>query len=345
MNNSQKLAIIAIITGFMQLVIITYNHLSGFYINQTFLQFLFRWIFASGLSYVFVLIILYLDLKLIHNLNEIFAWPDKPVLRTGIQFLATVGLAVIISFIPTYISHQISPYPRGLSLSIIDNALITSVVNLILMIGLEAWLFFVEERRATLKAKELEKELTQIKYEVLKNQVNPHFLFNSLNVLSSLISKDVNKAQLFIEEFSLLYRYVLETIDKKAVPLKDEIEFNRSYIYLQKIRYGQGLELEQQVESQWLDYLIPPLSFQVVMENAIKHNVISADQPLIIRVEVQQDWVFIKNHLRQKMNGHPSTGLGQKNLARRYAMICDRAPVFKIDNQMYLVKLPLIKPE
>ena len=125
-------------------------------------------------------------------------------------------------------SHLIGPYADGLVANLINNSLIGIVLNTIFIISLEAWIFFKESYTSKLKAEKLERELSQIRLEVLKNQLNPHFLFNSLNVLSGLISRDQKKAKQFIDEFAMIYRYVLETIEQTVVRINDEFEFLQS---------------------------------------------------------------------------------------------------------------------
>ena len=139
----------------------------------------------------------------------------------------------------------------------------------------------VNERR---RAEVLERENADIRFAILKTQLNPHFLFNSLNVLSSLIGKDAGRAQHFVDEFSAVYRYILEVIDLPVVELRRELEFARSYLYLQSIRFADGIEVDVDIRSDQLDLYVPPLALQTVIENAFKHNRASADAPLHLRI-------------------------------------------------------------
>lgn len=192
---------------------------------------------------------------------------------------------------------------------------------------------------------QVQKENLQSQFEVLKQQVNPHFLFNSLNVLSGLIEKDVSKAQLFIDEFSQIYRYVLETIEKPVVTLSKELGFVRSYIFLQQIRYGENLTFAVNLPSDLLKRYMPPLSLQVVLENAIKHNIVNESQPLHINIYHEADRLIVSNNLQPKISMGKTTGLGQKNMIKRYALISDREPIFQIVNDQYIVQLPLLNTE
>ncbi|NTW26569.1 MAG: histidine kinase, partial [Lentimicrobium sp.] len=269
-------------------------------------------------------------------------WKTRLLGRIGIQLGLTLVVAVSGSTLITLFVNWISAYPEGLPSVLVTNALIFSVINILMMVVLEAWHFFIESDKAKLKAETLERELSQVRFEVLKNQINPHFMFNSLNVLSGLIEKDVAKAQLFIDEFAHIYRYVLETIEKPVVSLNEELDFIRSYIFLQQIRYGESLLFKVNLKADLLAMLLPPLSLQLVLENAIKHNIVNQAQPLCIDIFHNNDWLIIKNNMQRKISSNVSTGLGQKNLVKRYAMVCDDIPQFMVESNHYIVRLPLI---
>ncbi len=180
---------------------------------------------------------------------------------------------------------------------------------------------------------------------MLNQQINPHFMFNSLNVLSGLNESDSKKAQQFGDKFALIYRYVLETIEQPVVSLKEELAFIQSYFSLQQIRYGESLSLEIDVSSEFLSRLLPPLSLQVVLENAIKHNIINENKPLTISVAKAEDTLVIRNKLQPRFSQSKSTGIGQSNVTKRYALIGRQVPRFIVKNNYYQVELPLLKPE
>jgi LytS/YehU family sensor histidine kinase len=167
-------------------------------------------------------------------------------------------------------------------------------------------------------------------------------MFNSLNVLSGLINVDVAKAQLFIDEFSQIYRYVLETIEQPVVPLSKELDFMRSYLFLQQIRYGENLTFTVDIPAELLQRVVPPLSLQVLLENAIKHNIVNETKPLKIEIFSEGETLVVRNNIQAKISG-TSTGLGLKNLSKRYALISTSEPSFRIIDNHYVAKIPLIK--
>src|SRR6056297_335545 len=225
----------------IQLIIITYNHLSGYFVLEDFRHFLLRLLRGTLLSTMAGLMIVYGNLLVIALMNKLASWSEKPLVRISLQLICTVLLAAVVSVGITSFAHYIKPYREGFSDVVLTNALIYAVVNIVIMTVLEAWIYFIEGKQARSEAQKLREELSQIKFEVLKSQINPHFMFNSLNVLSGLISRDRDKAQDFIDEFSHVYRYVLEMIEQPVSTLSRELDFMRSYLFLQQIRYGECL--------------------------------------------------------------------------------------------------------
>ncbi len=328
-----------------QLIIIIYNNYTGFYPFDSFTQFVVRLLKGSILSFIVFFFLTLLNIMTIQFLNKTFDWYHKIYSRIIVQLILTTLIAAAVAMPLTLINHWITPYPMGVEIILLYNVLIFIVINLITMILLEAWYYFLESNKAKRFAEKLQNELSQIRFEVLKSQLNPHFIFNSLNVLSSLIEKDVKKSQQFIDEFAQIYRYVLETIEKPVVTVKEELNFIRSYIFLQQIRHGEALIFSVNIPASVLNQMLPPLSLQLVLENVIKHNSISEFQPLHIEVYTSKDMLIVKNNIQQKVSSYKSTGLGQINLTKRYAMISDKKPKFRVETNDYIVKLPLINRE
>jgi len=329
----------------IQFIIISYNHFTGYHHLDGIVAFLSHLLIGAALNLVAAFLVSIPDLLIIRYLDRFFQWKNKLLSRIAIQLFFTVSIAVSGAILITLFVNWISAYPEGLTSVLVTNSLIFAVINILMMVVLEAWHFFIESDKAKLKSETLERELSQVRFEVLKNQINPHFMFNSLNVLSGLIEKDVDKAQLFIDEFAHIYRYVLETIEKPVVSLEEELDFIRSYIFLQQIRYGESLSFKVNLAADLLKMLLPPLSLQLVLENAIKHNIVNQSQPLGIEIYHENSWLVVKNNMQRKISSNVSTGLGQKNLVKRYAMICDNIPQFMVESNNYIVRLPLIEPD
>ncbi|MBK7711197.1 MAG: histidine kinase [Bacteroidales bacterium] len=332
------------LTIVIQIIVISYNHLSGYYVLEGYPHFFQRLVRGSLLSLLASFMIAYPDLYVIRFLNNLAPWGQKVLMRISLQLSFTVSISIVISTAITLFANWINPYTEEFSGVLIYNAMLYAVANIFLMSILEGWIYYIESRQARQIADNLQEELSQIKYEVLKSQINPHFMFNSLNVLSGLINVDVAKAQLFIDEFSQIYRYVLETIEQPVVTLKKELEFMRSYLFLQQIRYGENLTFTVNVPAGMLLMVIPPLSLQVLLENALKHNIVNESKPLKIDIYTEGDYLFVRNPLQPKISG-TSTGLGLKNLVKRYTLISRMEPSFRVVNNHYVAGIPLIKTD
>ena len=192
----------------------------------------------------------------------------------------------------------------------------------------------------------VQKENLQSQFEVLKQQVNPHFLFNSLNVLTSLIKVDPDLAESFTERLSKVYRYVLENKEKDVVSLSTELEFLNAYLFLLEIRFMNKIIIEIKIDKSYYDFHILPIAIQLLIENAIKHNTFSKVNPLKIEIFVdRQQKLNIINNLNIRETKFASTGVGLENISRRYALVSDQKPEFNKTAGQFIAKLPLLKSD
>lgn len=335
--------LLLILSVCLQIIVISQVYFFGNQHAHTPNELIIQFIRGTILTMLGLFLLSYPNLFLINYLNRTFPWKQFILKRFVIQFPVSVFIGVLVTPFILFLASRIMTFEEELYVVFINNAYYFSLANLFLMVILEAWIYFSESLQAKIKAENLEKELIGVKFEVLKNQINPHFMFNSLNVLSSLIETDIDKAQRFIEEFSHIYRYVLETIEKPVVSVNEELSFVRSYVFLQQIRHGATLEFTVDIPAESLGLLLPPLSLQVVLENAIKHNKLTHDEPLKIEIAVKDESLIVNNNIQPKISISSSTGLGQANLTKRYEMISDRAPKFTVQMNQYVVELPLLK--
>jgi len=177
--------------------------------------------------------------------------------------------------------------------------------------------------------------------ETLKNQVNPHFLFNSLNTLSSLVGGEVKVAEEFIARLSIIYRYILDSTVKPSVLLKDEIDFIKDYIYLHQIRAAGKILLNIDIEEKYYEYYILPVSLQLLIENAIKHNKATIEKPLIIDVFAENDYILVKNNIQKPATKVQSTKIGLNNLSERVKILSGKEIIITTTNDEFIVKVPL----
>jgi two-component system, LytTR family, sensor kinase len=189
----------------------------------------------------------------------------------------------------------------------------------------------------------LEQDNIQAKYETLKNQVDPHFLFNSLSVLSSIVYTDPEMSSEYIHNLSKLYRYSLETTQKNVVPLIDELNFLDSYIFLIKIRYPDSIRFKIKLDRSKIEQLvILPYSLQLLIENSIKHNTFKDDNPLEIEVLEEDEFICVSNQIRKKKQLTPSPGIGLENIRSRYDLLYKKKIVIMETDCNFTVKLPKI---
>ncbi len=202
--------------------------------------------------------------------------------------------------------------------------------------------FFFSWREEAVNVEKLKSERLSSKFESLKNQVNPHFLFNSLNALTSLVHKDPELSEQFIKKLSDVYRYVLDSQDKEVVSLGEELSFTESFIFLQKIRHGDSLEVTVNIPKAALEKQVPPLAFQMLIENAIKHNIVSEAKPLKIEVSVSDHWLVVSNNLQRRKDVENTSGLGINNIKMRYEFLSNQSIMIDETPDEFVVRIPLL---
>lgn len=193
------------------------------------------------------------------------------------------------------------------------------------------------------RAERLEKENVQAQFAALKSQVNPHFLFNSLSILSSLVYTNAALSEQFIDQLSRAYRYILEHKDNERILLRTELEFIQAYRFLLNIRFENKFDVVINVpDADQHRYSIAPLTLQLLVENAVKHNRMSAKEPLHVQIRLEGDCLVVENNLQHRPQSEASTGVGLQNIVNRYALLTDR-PVWIGENAgSFVVKIPLL---
>lgn len=275
------------------------------------------------------------------SLSYFYSWHTDPVKRLALGLagmtLYTVGVVYgIVSFFRHVFNFDVGD---NLSTTYTSTIIITLIITMF-MTGRE---FLVNWRQAAVDAEASKRESIMAQYESLKNQVNPHFLFNSLNALTNLVYVDQDKAVRFIKQLSEVYRYVLETRDKEVVPLTDEVKFMESYLFLQQIRFGDKLKIEMKMQG--IKGMVAPLALQMLVENAIKHNVIAEDHPLTVKIYEQQGQIIVENSLLKKTTlDEGSAGVGLENIRKRYGFLSESKVQVSTGPEKFLVSIPIIQP-
>lgn len=322
------------------------EHLLGFQqhtiITSKLLLIVYNWIYSvlvTGSLYFGCTII-------IEFLNRDIPWKGNLSKRILVELLFIFSYTTITQYLIILVLGSTPIFTMEVTNELIfRNIFYSNTITLIVVAIIEGVYFFTNWRETLIAAERLEKENLQSNLANLRAQLDPHFMFNSLNVLSSLIRTDPAKAEQFVDDFAKVYRYLLEVKDEMAVPLKDELLFVERYLNLQKIRFDKGLQYEVRIDPEKLNDYLPPLSLQEMVGNAIKHNVISSERPLKIEINTKDSVLIVKNNVQPRQGKEESTGIGLQNLRERYRYLSSKAPSFELVNGTYLAHLPLIKPE
>jgi two-component system LytT family sensor kinase len=285
-------------------------------------------------------------------------------LSRAVHHLITYGS--LTKFRIAYETASITINKRTLARSIYGFDLIQATIIFIFFQAMYEIVFFIHDssvREKRLRLAEQEREMLraanlQSQLDALKQQVNPHFLFNSLNVLDSLIEDDPPKARVFLDELSTVYRYLLRSnrndqsadgslreggSEQHLINLASELDFIDSYYHLLKTRLGEGLQLDITIDDRYHMYRLPPLTLQLLVENAFKHNIVLPDQPLVITIRTDQEGnLLVQNNVQRKNVRVASNGVGLSNILTKYRILNQPAPNIREENGQFVVILPLI---
>jgi sensor histidine kinase YesM len=295
--------------------------------------------YAYGISYV-------IGNFVIGKYFEKLDWAKNPKRMNRITFMVFMGYAIFMGIMLPYSVDRFLWGMSGISVfyDVSTKAFVTTVLSLIVFYFYNTTLISNNWIKTIEKNEELKRENLLAKYEALKNQVNPHFLFNSLNTLSGVVEQKPELATSFIKKLSDIYRYVLDQNDKELVSLQDEMKFVEDYIFLSKMRFGEALIFKANFPVNNMIHIVP-LGLQMLVENAIKHNVIADDMPLKIEIGIEEGFIIVKNNIQKKTTiNSGKEPLGLENLKKRYAYLSVASvEVFESDSK-FVVKLPIIEP-
>lgn len=282
-------------------------------------------------------------------LNKKFPWSEATTKRAVISIVSILSANIILVYFCNYMNFVVfqkaattEEYFTGKY-----NYINWFTINIALLIS--AFLHakgFMEELKKTSKKEVVEQKLiaksANAQFESLKNQLDPHFLFNSLNVLSSLIDENPRQAQKFTASMSKIYRYVLEQKDKELVTVEDELEFAKTYCELLKTRFEDSVDFIFDVKKEDYRRFVVPLSLQLLLENCIKHNFATSSKPLIIKIYSENDTLCIENNLQVREQIKESSGIGLANIVQRYSLLTKKNVFIEKSDDYFKVKLPVL---
>jgi sensor histidine kinase YesM len=281
---------------------------------------------------------------LLFTLRSYFDWFNKPVRKILALLFVIPFYTVPISVLLLVGWYHI--FAKGIvDWNVVYLSTLIILICVLFIVHVYETVFLVKEAESEkIKKEQLERAKAEAELEALKNQIDPHFVFNSLNTLSHLIENNTEKAKQFNESLADVYRYILQNKSRDLVLLGEEINFLRDYFSLLKIRFEKAVQMDILIDEQLLNgCLIPPISLQILIENAIKHNEFSGTTPLIIIIELKNDELVVRNEVKRKTLPKASSKIGLQNLNERYKLITNKEISVNQNSKDFIVNLPVLK--
>lgn len=262
----------------------------------------------------------------------------------SLRFISQLLLHILIVSILVYLFFNIDfPEKYGYNDLIVRRTLIIGLIlSILITTGFTAEQLFIKWNESKLEAVESKKQALQSELNALKLQLDPHFLFNNLSTLTSLIEENQVTAVQYVTNLSAVYRYVLFNRNKNLVILKTELDFIKEYLFLYQIRYGASIAIQIADYNSSLSKFIPPLTLQLLIENAIKHNSFSITMPLLINITYEEQWIIIQNNKSVKFTQEPSEGIGLAHIYHSYKILGSTPPVVNDMETIFEVRIPLL---
>ncbi len=282
-------------------------------------------------------------------LNRVPIWRKKIGLRfalgmlinyTSILFLLYVCIFIyIILFKVNLTVGQLIEDYNEITIRIFILTLVLVILLVVSDFLIYSYKFYSQEQ---IQIARLKREQLELQFEALKTQLSPHYLFNSLNTISSLIYKDIKQTEEYIRKLAGTYKYILDSDKISLISVKEEIEFIKDYCFLLNIRFGDGFNVNFDINNKCNDFFIPPISIQILVENAVKHNVFDENDPLIVDIFSKENSILVKNRIMKSPTNRESFKIGLGNIRKRYDVFTDKK--IKIEkNEFFQVELPLLK--
>jgi LytS/YehU family sensor histidine kinase len=279
------------------------------------------------------------------RLDKTHPWEFSPARRFTLQLISNASFVLLITTaLRVYIMILFDHYEfiRFLDEWVVAS---TAVVITFIVVLIELGMFFLQRwRHSLIELERFKKESWQFRFEMLKAQVNPHFLFNSLNTLSSLVFSDQETAHSFIRRLANVYRNVLEYRGRGLISLGEELTALQAYIDLIQLRFDDKLIIEIDIPGEKDETMVPPIILQMLIENAIKHNVASNKSPLKISLNIDGDYLVVTNNLQLKSSKGYSSRIGLDNICSHYDLVTDQRVIIKETKDEFIVKIPLLDP-
>lgn len=322
------------------LVIIVINFIYGAKIeinNQLGVLFLYTMLYSVTLGYANQMVFVYLDKK--------FADERFSLKRILVGFVSSFVVTLFMIFLLRIFTDVIiegGSFQKYWDNERASNYVFAVAMTFIVLLCFYAFYIYKAYSDSKVKEQKIIAGTASAQFESLKNQIDPHFLFNSLNVLSSLIEENPENAQRFTTSLSKIYRYVLEQKDKELVSVSEELAFAKTYMNLLKMRFENSITYDIPADFDNLEAKVVPLSLQLLLENTIKHNVVSEKKPLHIKIYIENNYLIVENNLQKKEVLQDRRGVGLQNIVNRYGLISERKVLIEENESYFKVKIPIL---
>jgi hypothetical protein len=296
---------------------------------------------ATILSF-FIVVVVWETLRFIDRyLDKVMPFEDGIPRRVIVQLGLGALFGLTMRFLIYYFGEPNVPFKLD-GMFLATTWVIYGIMPMAINLGFFTVHFIQRWKKSLLLNAQLEREKSQVQFDNLKNQLNPHFLFNALTSLNSLIFEDQKLASQFLQQLSKVYRYVLQNKDKTIVSLDTELSFIQHYVSLLETRFRDSLTIEFDIPDEVRNRAIVPVTLQILIENALKHNIVDRTKPLFILINISDDYLQVSNNLQEKKRVEDSNQLGLENLKTLYRFLTDRPLIITKEANRFLVKVPLI---
>ncbi|WP_438962012.1 histidine kinase [Nonlabens sp.] len=303
---------------------------------------------AYAVNFIFSIFITAVNTIFFEYIGKYYTWSVNGMKRLVIGAIGSVLLTMITLFSLLFIIRVFyygEPIDEFFANQKLDWYIFGTTFTIIISVAFHAFYFYKELQKQKVNEQKVIARSATAQFDALKNQLDPHFLFNSLNVLVSLIEENPKAATKFTTSLSKVYRYVLEQRHKELVPVDEELAFARTYVGLLKTRFEDSIQIDIPEKSNIPDAQVVPLSLQLLLENAVKHNVVSDSKPLQLRIYEDRNQLIIENNLQKKPVANSGSGVGLQNIASRYKLLTDRKMSIAQDESYFKVQIPILTKE
>lgn len=305
----------------------------------------FPFVLSFVICMIGMAIVVELNIAVSRQLDRFLTWNKQPLRRASVQFLIVAAVTAILSLTGSAIYFMVYQAPDFVQPFIFEGVIKNALMSAFIALGgAGIYLtisFFHHWNFSQIEAERYKTAAAEAQIEALKAQLDPHFMFNSLNTLTELVEINSNKSLEFLKSFGQVYRYVLQTREQESVTLQEELDFADAYLFLLKTRFGEALQVKKNIPESHRGRHLPPMTLQLLLENAVKHNTLTVSKPLRVDLVSDGQQLTVQNNIQHKSSKPYSSGIGLKNITERVLRLTHQKPIVENEGGIFTVKIPL----